>query len=160
MDPSFDLALSLQRARARRDIARILSGLTPDAARDVLLGLYAEYEVDRGPPEPDRGADAPRAPQPSQARTPQTAAYFTAPRSRPRDGTAAPSFTARLIETLRAHPQMAISDIAQHIYGKSDRAAQGKTRSLLSALKHRGDVVNVGEGLWELAKKETPDMQP
>lgn len=131
-----DLAASLLRARARREVTRAIAALTVDDARAVLLDVYAELEIDDAQPD-----DGPAQAEP-EAEEPQ--------RKGPPEG----SFSDRLLRTLAANPRMAIGDLAVAIYGISDASTRGKTRSLLSALKGRGDVDNVSEGAWEVVNKE------
>jgi hypothetical protein len=60
--------------------------------------------------------------------------------------------TATVIETLRAHPRMRISELANAVYGASDRNSQGKLRSLMAALKKQKRIKRVGPGRWVVVK--------
>ncbi len=154
MTAHLDLAPSLLRARARRDVARTLETLSKEDARAVLLDLYAEYQIEieeaaEAEAEEEEGEEEEQGEEEDgSANADET------PPAGPRPSKAGGTFTVRLMQTLAAHPHMSISDLAVAIYGISDASTRGKTRSLLSALKGRGEVDNVGEGAWEVVRKE------
>lgn len=137
MTSHVDLAASLLRARARRAVAQALDALSKEDARAILLDVYAELEIESGDARPHEQP----APPPSVSEPP--------PREKA-EGT----YSDRLLRTLTANPRMSITDLSIAVYGISDSGTRSKTRSLLSALKGRGEVDNVGEGEWEVVKKE------
>ncbi len=139
MTAHVDLAASLVRARARRDVTRVLAALSKADALAVLLDVYAELELD---------ADA--LPQAAPPLEQSQAARLPAAERVPAGGT----YSERLLRTLAANPRSPISDLTVAVYGVSDSNTRGKTRSLLSALRSRGEVENVGEGIWQVVGKE------
>lgn len=132
-----DLAQALQRSRAKQAVSEALKSLPIADRRAVLFDVLAEVPTS-APPK----AAVPQAQRVNGERVGRP------PRA---SGAVTVGKTDAIVDALKGQPRMPIAQLSAKVYGDADRASQGKTRSLLAALKKQGRVKSVGVGQWEAA---------
>lgn len=135
LDPN---ALADAKAQVKRLIAQQLATLPQQAQADVLADLRLAVVAGELVGKTDK-----HQPPTKTTKPPPQKGVRRAPMKGLRPGTKATS----VYNTLKAHPRMALRELAKAVYG--DEGATRKLRAVLFSLKGQGLVRSAGHGLWE-----------
>lgn len=135
-----DLTQAIERAEIRREIQKLLSGLTPETQRQLLADLLVALESH---------------PETTQRGKAKEGALRSTERSKGTTRAGGGARTNSLLEALKSQAGIPIQELAMKVYGFDDHKAKTKVRALLWSLKSQGRVTNIGTGKWEVVARET-----
>jgi hypothetical protein len=129
----------IAKARAKRDVIKILTTFSPEEQWDVLADVIVELDlVDK--------FVIPKLENDDILKTDDILAGL----DKLRDDEC--GRTGTVVKTLRKHPQLSISKLTEIVY-PGEKDARNKVRAILFALKRQGRIKNVGTGRWEVVTK-------
>lgn len=142
MSTNINIEDALEKARAKRDLAKRLAGLPIRDQRDVLVDLLAALEES---PEPVATKKQASAADGTQTQIPINGIGDD-------DEKGQRGRREQLIEALRAKPKSPIKQLTMAVYGDATKSHVSSVRANLTALGKQGRVRNIGFGVWEAAK--------
>ena len=142
MANSINIESALQKARTKRDLAKLLAELSRSDQRDILVDLLAALE------EPSSSID-----KADRKKTPTVAAKTND--TEPTAGEDQKTNREQVVDVLRGSPGVAIKAIAMSVYGDDGERSVGRVRAILTVLKKQGRAKNTSFGKWSAKEPKT-----